>query len=146
MPNPLGTTCTEIIESSKVLKTRNTLLETLQILSRDMLSTEEFSYFDLLSWITNSTSLNEELDQDLKVSPEPTKTDHYFRKISRETAILQIWIAMKFSQIMDNDQVNFDFLHSLIRSTGSGTEDNGFTDFEYLNIDLNEEAIDDIQM
>ena len=129
-----------------VLKTRDVFLEKIRILSRDMLSVEDFSYFDLLIWITNSTHLKDELYLDLRLSPSPMETDRKFKSISRRKALLQIWIAMKFSQIMDNNQIGLNFFPQLIQSEGSATLDDDFSDFEYVNIDLTDDAMEDIPM
>ena len=130
------------------LKTRNILLDNLRKISLDVFQSSSFSHFEFILWMSNDPLLAQDLQQALNVSIDPEDIASHFEGLTREAAVKQSWTAMIFSRIMDIPHMNYERFRSLFSSAYRTTpsDDDGFIDFEYIDIQLTEAASEDLEV
>ena len=130
------------------LKTRNILLDNLRKISLDVFQSSSFSHFEFILWMSNDPLLAQDLQQALNVSIDPGDIASHFEGLTREAAVKQSWTAMIFSRIMDIPHMNYERFRSLFSSAYRTTpsDDDGFIDFEYIDIQLTEAASEDLEV
>ena len=118
-------------------------MEKIKILSSVLLDTKEVTILEVLVWALSDPDLERNLQLSLGLTFDQAKIGTYFKKIGREQPQRQIGTVMKFSTITENNHFDFDpFVRKYTTSIDDALKEtvDGFEDFEYVDIDLIEEA------